>query len=107
MLGDSEIQALNSHLGAAVRDNERHHDDLQNLFEKFHDLLESYNFLKTDYEEAKEARDRYKKQARGQVSTYVYIYENAECGDGLYANDGCARNVIRSCWYWLMEMGIL
>lgn len=67
MLGDTDIQALDGHLSSIVRDNQRHHDNLQGLLEKFHGLLESYNRLKSDYEEEKENREKYKKLARGQV----------------------------------------
>ncbi|KAG2412979.1 hypothetical protein HFD88_010538 [Aspergillus terreus] len=66
ILGDSEIQALEGNLGAIVRDSQQHHDNLQNLLQQFHFLLESYNRLKSDYEEEKEAREKYKKLARGQ-----------------------------------------
>ncbi|EHA27401.1 hypothetical protein ASPNIDRAFT_140582, partial [Aspergillus niger ATCC 1015] len=37
-----------------------------NLLEKFRQLLENYNNLKSDYEEEKEAREKYKRMARGQ-----------------------------------------
>ncbi|KAL4894862.1 hypothetical protein BDV59DRAFT_164990 [Aspergillus ambiguus] len=66
VLGDSEINALEGQLGAIVRGSQRHHDDLQSLLQQFQSLLESYNRLKSDYEEEKEAREKYKKLARGQ-----------------------------------------
>jgi uncharacterized protein (DUF3084 family) len=72
ILGDSEIQALEGNLGAIVRDSQQHHDNLQNLLQQFHFLLESYNRLKSDYEEEKEAREKYKKLARGQVRLPAY-----------------------------------
>lgn len=67
MLADADINALDSHLGTIVRENQQHHDNLQNLLSKFQELLESYNNLKSDYEEEKEGRERYKRLARGQV----------------------------------------
>lgn len=67
MLGDSELQALDGHLAVAVRDNQQHHENLQGLLQKFQELMESYNRLRSDYEEATEARERWKKMARGQV----------------------------------------
>jgi hypothetical protein len=67
MLGDRDIQALDGHLDSIVRDNQHHHDNIQGLLQKFQGLLESYNLLKSDYEEVKEAREKYKRMARGQV----------------------------------------
>jgi hypothetical protein len=67
MLGDSELQALNSSLKTVADDNQRHHQELHRLLDQFHFLLESYNRLKSDYEEEKEGRERYKKLARAQV----------------------------------------
>ncbi|PYI34489.1 hypothetical protein BP00DRAFT_54554 [Aspergillus indologenus CBS 114.80] len=66
MLADADITALDSHLGTIVRENQQHHDNLQSLLSKFQELLESYNNLKSDYEEEKEGRERYKRLARGQ-----------------------------------------
>lgn len=67
MLGETEVRGLSSHLGAVVRENQQHHENLQDLLEKFQGLLQSYNELKSDYEEEKEAREKYKRLARGQV----------------------------------------
>ncbi|PYH43453.1 uncharacterized protein BP01DRAFT_424782 [Aspergillus saccharolyticus JOP 1030-1] len=66
MLADADIHALESHLGTVVRENQQHHDNLQNLLQKFQELLKNYNSLKSDYEEEKEGRERYKRLARGQ-----------------------------------------
>ncbi|THC88089.1 hypothetical protein EYZ11_012463 [Aspergillus tanneri] len=66
MLGESDIQDLDDHLGSVLRDNERHHENVQNLLQRFHLLLDNYNRLKSDYEEEKEAREKYKKLVRGQ-----------------------------------------
>ncbi|KAF7586058.1 hypothetical protein BBP40_009624 [Aspergillus hancockii] len=66
MLGDADIQALDNHLGTILRDNQQHHENLQNLLQQFHLLLDNYNRLKSDYEEARESREKYKKLARGQ-----------------------------------------
>ena len=71
MLGDAEIHALDGNLGIIIQQNQQHHTDLQNLLEKFRQLLDSYNNLKSDYEEEKEAREKYKRMARGQVRNMV------------------------------------
>lgn len=67
MLAETDIQALDASLASVVRQNEQHHDNLQNLLQRFHLLLDDYNRLKSDYEEEKESREKYKKLARGQV----------------------------------------
>ncbi|PYH94405.1 C-x8-C-x5-C-x3-H type zinc finger protein [Aspergillus ellipticus CBS 707.79] len=66
MLADADINALGTDLGAVVLQNQQHHDNVHSLLEKFRLLLESYNDLKSDYEEEKEAREKYKRMARGQ-----------------------------------------
>ena len=72
MLGDAEIQALDDHLGHVLRENQQHHENLQSLLQQFHLLLDNYNRLKSDYEEEKEAREKYKKLARGQVGNPLH-----------------------------------
>ncbi|KAH8432720.1 zinc finger CCCH domain-containing protein [Aspergillus melleus] len=66
MLAETEIQALDADLASVVRQNDQHHDTLQKLLQRFHLLLDDYNRLKSDYEEEKESREKYKKLARGQ-----------------------------------------
>ncbi|PLN86359.1 hypothetical protein BDW42DRAFT_159087 [Aspergillus taichungensis] len=66
MLRDADIQTLDSHVGSIIRDNEQHHDRLQGLLTQFKGLLDSYNQLRSDYEEERENREKYKKLARGQ-----------------------------------------
>ncbi|KAI9038263.1 zinc finger CCCH domain-containing protein [Aspergillus affinis] len=66
MLAETDIQALDASLASVARQNEQHHDNLQNLLQRFHLLLDDYNRLKSDYEEEKESREKYKKLARGQ-----------------------------------------
>ncbi|PLB37911.1 zinc finger CCCH domain-containing protein [Aspergillus candidus] len=66
MLRDADIQALDSHVGSIIQDNEQHHERVQGLLERFQLLLDSYNQLRSDYEEERENREKYKKLARGQ-----------------------------------------
>lgn len=73
MLGDSEIESLDKQLDSIVENSRRYHEDLNSLFEKFQDLLESYNQLKSDYEEEKEAREKYKKLAKGLVRGFRFF----------------------------------
>lgn len=67
MLRESDIDSMSSELTSLSRANQDHHDNVQSLLKKFKDLLDDYSSLKSDYEEVKEGREKYKKQARGQV----------------------------------------
>jgi uncharacterized coiled-coil protein SlyX len=67
MLRDSDIDSLNGHLASLSLEQQKQHDNLQDLLRQFKNLLEDYTFLKSDYEEVKEGREKYKRQARGQV----------------------------------------
>jgi hypothetical protein len=67
MLRDSDIDSLNGHLASLSREQQKQHDNLQNLLGQFKSLLDDYSSLKSDYEEVKEGREKYKRQARGQV----------------------------------------
>lgn len=66
LLRDSDIDSLNYQLESLSADNQRQHDNLQSVLERFRNLLNDYSSLKSDYEEVKEGREKYKKQARGQ-----------------------------------------
>lgn len=67
MLRDSDIDSLNGHLASLSREQQKQHDNLQDLLGQFKSLLDDYSSLKSDYEEVKEGREKYKRQARGQV----------------------------------------
>lgn len=67
MLRDTDIDSLTSHLTSLSRDNQQHHNNLQDLLDQFKNLLDDYSVLKSDYEEVKEGREKYKRAARGQV----------------------------------------
>ncbi|CAG8906196.1 unnamed protein product [Penicillium nalgiovense] len=66
MLRDSDIDSLNGHLMSLSREQQKQHDNLQDLLTQFKSLLDDYSSLKSDYEEVKEGREKYKRQARGQ-----------------------------------------
>lgn len=67
MLTDADIDSLNNNLGSHAKENQKHQETLQDVLNQFRGLLEHYSSLKSDYEEAKDGREKYKKQARGQV----------------------------------------
>ncbi|KAJ5975567.1 Zinc finger CCCH-type [Penicillium waksmanii] len=66
LLRDSDIDSLNNQLAALSGENQSHHEKLQVVLNQFRNVLEDYSALKSDYEEVKEGREKYKKQARGQ-----------------------------------------
>lgn len=69
MHGDADLRSLEKQLNAVSQDEEQHHGNLQNLLEQFRALMESYHLLRSDYEEEREGREKYKRLAKGQVST--------------------------------------
>ncbi|KAM5344279.1 hypothetical protein ACJ41O_012816 [Fusarium nematophilum] len=86
MLPDEEIDR------AAIQLAEyRRNDALSNILDNYAQLLESYKRLKSDYEEEREGRERYKQLARGQernpfalvlVDGDGYIFNEAFVGAG-------------------------
>ena len=68
MLRDSDIDSLNGHLASFSLQQQKQHENLQDLLGQFKSLLDDYSSLKSDYEEVKDGREKYKRQARGQVS---------------------------------------
>jgi hypothetical protein len=67
MLGDSDLQVLDSRLSTFVQSSKQQHETHEKLLLDFQELIENYRRLKSDYEEEKESREKYKKMARGQV----------------------------------------
>lgn len=61
MLTDKEIDDASSQLA-----DYRQKDTLPDILNNYEALIEDYRRLKSDYEEEREARERYKKQAKGQ-----------------------------------------
>lgn len=66
MLRNHDIQKLTGQLHSVGRETQQHHENLGSLLQNFQSLLGKYNMLRSDYEEEKEAREKYKKMARGQ-----------------------------------------
>jgi hypothetical protein len=67
MLGDAELRGLDAQINTLGLTSREHHDTVQELLSKCQNLLENYRLLKSDYEEEKELREKYKKLVRGQV----------------------------------------
>jgi hypothetical protein len=67
MLADADLHGLDSRLSTFVQSSKQHHETHEKLLLEFQELIENYRRLKSDYEEEKESREKYKKLARGQV----------------------------------------
>lgn len=67
LLRDSDIDSLTNQVAALSSENQSHYEKLQVVLSQFRSVLEDYSALKSDYEEVKEGREKYKRQARGQV----------------------------------------
>lgn len=67
MLEDLDLERLNNHLDTVAQEHGTYQKAFQALCKQVEILLSDYKSLKSDYEEVKEGRDKYKKQARGQV----------------------------------------
>ena len=82
MLGDKEIEAASSQLAAYRKDG-----TLNDILARYETLLGDYKRLKSDYEEEREARERWKQQARGQErNPFVLVLVDA---DGYIFDDDC------------------
>lgn len=85
MLGDKEIDAAVNQLAAYRKDN-----TLTDILARYETLLGDYKRLKSDYEEEREARERWKQQARGQErNPFVLVLVDA---DGYVFDDDCRLN---------------
>lgn len=80
MLTDKEIDDASSQLT-----DYRQKDTLPNILNSYEALIEDYRRLKSDYEEERDARERYKKQAKGQErNPFVLVLVD---GDGYVLHD--------------------
>lgn len=67
MFSENKVRALEKSLHAFEDENTKHQKFIANVLEKYGQLLSDFKSLQSDYEETKEARERYKKMAKGQV----------------------------------------
>ena len=66
MLADKELDQTTAQLADFRAANEQHHATLSEVLEKYTTLVDDYKRLKSDYEEERDSRERYKQLARGQ-----------------------------------------
>lgn len=85
MLNDNDMEQAASSLGRFRTENERHQTTLSEMLEKYTTLIEDYKRLKSDYEEERDSRERYKQMARGQErNPFVLVLID---GDGYVFDD--------------------
>ncbi|RYP08119.1 hypothetical protein DL764_002102 [Monosporascus ibericus] len=85
MLSDQEIE----HNAKQLADYKRN-DALPDILERYANLIEDYKRLKSDYEEEREGRERYKQMARGQErNPFVLVLVD---GDGYVFDDELVRD---------------
>lgn len=66
MLSEQELKQASEELKALQAKEQEHRGALAQALENYTSLLEDYKRLKSDYEEERDARERYKQLARGQ-----------------------------------------
>jgi hypothetical protein len=90
MLGDNELAETSAQLDNLRLGNAKHQETLAEVLEKYGALIESYKRLKSDYEEERESRERYKQMARGQErNPFVLVLVD---GDGYIFDDDLVSN---------------
>lgn len=77
MFSENEVGVLSKDLAAFRYLANTQANSLQGLLTSHEKLIADYKSLLSDYEETKEARDRYKRQARGGVSPHIKLYISA------------------------------
>ncbi|KAK8245310.1 hypothetical protein HDK77DRAFT_248966 [Phyllosticta capitalensis] len=63
--GDLALDAMEHQVRSFRIADTSHHDQMQDLLRKYETLIQDYRRLRSDFEEEREGRERYKKQARG------------------------------------------
>jgi hypothetical protein len=90
MLGDNELAETSAQLDNLRLGNAKHQETLTEVLAKYGALIESYKRLKSDYEEERESRERYKQLARGQErNPFVLVLVD---GDGYIFDDDLVSN---------------
>jgi hypothetical protein len=72
MVTDNVFDEIEKELSNFRLLNGKHHEGLQTILNKYQHLLSKYRTLQSDLEETKEAREKYKRLARGQVRNHLH-----------------------------------
>lgn len=79
MLAETELNKLEGQLADFNISTKARQDALEELTLSYGQLLEDYRTLRSDYEEEKESREKYKKLARGQErNPFVLVLVDAD-----------------------------
>lgn len=70
--------------------NGQYYDTLHDILRKYESIVEDYRILRSDYEEEKENREKYKRQARGQDKNPFVLF--LVDGDGYVFKDLLIKN---------------
>jgi len=90
MLGENELAETSAQLDNLRLGNAKHQETLAEVLEKYGTLIESYKRLKSDYEEERDSRERYKQMARAQErNPFVLVLVD---GDGYIFDDDLVSN---------------
>ncbi|KAK1086585.1 hypothetical protein LTR48_003444 [Friedmanniomyces endolithicus] len=90
MLTEKELDASSAQLDALRLISTQQQESLSQVLGKYEALVEDYRNLKSDYEEARDSRERYKQMARGQErNPFVLVLVD---GDGYVFEDDLISN---------------
>jgi chromosome segregation ATPase len=80
MLTDKELQDLTGQFESFKVDKAEHEKKIEDILGKYESILSDYRRLKSDYEEEREAREKYKRIAKdGDRNPFVLVLVD---GDG-------------------------
>ncbi|KAI6810250.1 hypothetical protein KC340_g17818 [Hortaea werneckii] len=89
MFSEQQLQQSADQLAGFRHSDIRHQESLTSLLDSYSVLIDQYNRLRSDYEEERDARERYKQMARGQErDPFVMVLVD---GDGYVFNDDFIR----------------
>lgn len=90
MIGDGELDQTTAQLGQVQLDHTKHQERLTEVLQKYGTLIEDYKRLKSDFEEERDSRERYKQMARGsERNPFVLVLVD---GDGYIFDDNLVSN---------------
>ncbi|KAI7184975.1 hypothetical protein KC352_g22669 [Hortaea werneckii] len=85
MFSEQQLHQSAGHLADFRHNDIQHRESLAALLDDYAVLIDQYNRLRSDYEEERDARERYKQMARGQErDPFVLVLVD---GDGYVFND--------------------
>jgi len=90
MVSDQELEQSTAQLADFRATNEKHHTTLTEVLEKYSSLMQDYQRLRSDLEEERDSREKYKQLAKGQErNPFVLVLVD---GDGYVFDDDLISN---------------